>query len=60
MKIHYSNSINQKDFTDILNQEFDLDITMKEEQLFSKENVYINYYKHVEFIKHICRKYGCN
>lgn len=37
-----------------------VDITMKEEQLFSKENVYINYYKHVEFIKHICRKYACN
>lgn len=45
MKIHYSNSINQKDFTDILNQEFDLDITMKEveESLYNYNNQ-INYF----------------
>ena len=45
MKIHYSNSINQKNFTDMLNQEFNLDVTMKEveESLYNYNNQ-INYF----------------
>lgn len=45
MNIYYSNSINQKDFTDILNQHFNLDISNQEvEESLSNYNDKINYF----------------
>lgn len=45
MNVYYSNSINQSQFTDILNDEFDLGITIKEvEEYLYNYNTQINYF----------------